>query len=1059
MPLADLALRAALNDRGVEGDWTFSALDLGGAQLEDVRLGPQTSPTLTAETLAVRFAWRGVAPSLAAVEAEKLVLTVHWSEAGFDLGAIEPFLGADRQPARPSPRIAANLRNATVRLVLPMGVVAATGEASGVLTRDFAANAVIVPTSLEGEGGALSRLEGTLAVRTAGEALAADLQASLASTILTRPEIAGQALRLTGRGEIAHDRSFSRAAAELVGRRLAVGPYAAQAPILSASFEAGADGRWTAALTHAAAGAGLAGVALDRAGLRVDLEGKGQEAAGTWRVTTAAATSLGVISTGAGAEGAIKASWREKPSILIEGTAKSMSAGLPAQERAAFVRGLPSLAGLPPGPLMADARSALDRALADFSWAAPVRLTVEGAATAFSVPGRVELRAKSGATLDAAARVDAPLVYWPLPDGAATLAGEAALRGDGLPALDIAVRRMVLGPEGAIDATVRLAPWQVEAARLAAPELTVRGPFSAIVVDGTMEMSGPAGALEIKGLQAPLALQIASTDAGLRVAPRNGAPATIEIAAIEGALGRFEDIALTLSPRDGAFFSADGNGRLGGGFALGAVQMAGPAATLRWDGVRVDLTGDARAPLAAFTVTAPEYASVLATERRLEIAGAALAGTAAFPSGAPWRVEGVFDGATVNDPGLPVHVTALRLPWSAAPDAAGEAVIRFAGGEARVTDKEAAPRFEPFAIADIEGEFLGGKVKALGAVRLAAGQQPLAAFESTHDFASGAGEAHVLVRRLTFSSALELDKVTPLARGVVAGVRGPVDGDFAARWGPDQFATTGTLTLDGIDAATLGLGPIEGISGTIAFDDLALLTTPPGQSLSIASINPGVAVRDGVVRFQLKENATVALEEARFPFAQGVLSVAPTEIVIGAERTDYRLRLSEIDMAALVGELRLKDLTATGTAEGEFPLIISPRGARIENGLLTASPGGGVIAYTGAFGADQTGPARLAFDALKSFRYDSLSLTFNGDLDGEIVSEIKFGGVNMAPVNPGIAIPGAARMSGTEGLPFRFNVTVRAPFQALLNEAARLADPLKRLDDARKPSLDPAQVP
>jgi hypothetical protein len=115
---------------------------------------------------------------------------------------------------------------------------------------------------------------------------------------------------------------------------------------------------------------------------------------------------------------------------------------------------------------------------------------------------------------------------------------------------------------------------------------------------------------------------------------------------------------------------------------------------------------------------------------------------------------------------------------------------------------------------------------------------------------------------------------------------------------------------------------------------------------------------------------------------------------------------------------------------------------RIEGGRLEAAPGGGTIAYKSA--ASPGGAAGLAFDALRTFRYDNLSLELDGDLDGELVSAIKFEGVNREPVDPGSSIVPIRIV----GIPFKFNVTVRAPFMSLAQSAAGLGDATRYIEEA-----------
>src|SRR3546814_18213074 len=60
----------------------------------------------------------------------------------------------------------------------------------------------------------------------------------------------------------------------------------------------------------------------------------------------------------------------------------------------------------------------------------------------------------------------------------------------------------------------------------------------------------------------------------------------------------------------------------------------------------------------------------------------------------------------------------------------------------------------------------------------------------------------------------------------------------------------------------------------------------------------------------------------------------------------------------------------------------------------------------------------------------------DGQLDGEIISTVLFNGSNQKPVNPtGSSLPVKAT-----GLPFQFNIPIRAPFRALLNTPESFTD-------------------
>ena len=49
------------------------------------------------------------------------------------------------------------------------------------------------------------------------------------------------------------------------------------------------------------------------------------------------------------------------------------------------------------------------------------------------------------------------------------------------------------------------------------------------------------------------------------------------------------------------------------------------------------------------------------------------------------------------------------------------------------------------------------------------------------------------------------------------------------------------------------------------------LTTPPGQTLAVKSINPGILVENGVIRYQLLPHQLVKIERGEWPFMGGRL--------------------------------------------------------------------------------------------------------------------------------------------------------------------------------------------
>ena len=359
------------------------------------------------------------------------------------------------------------------------------------------------------------------------------------------------------------------------------------------------------------------------------------------------------------------------------------------------------------------------------------------------------------------------------------------------------------------------------------------------------------------------------------------------------------------------------------------------------------------------------------------------------------------------------------------------------GTEFDLTDRLDPARFERLHATGATLTLADNRITANALLREAKTSREVGAVKVRHDLATASGHADISVDNLVFDKGFQPAQLTRLALGVVANVNGKVTGDGVIDWNARGVTSSGTFGTENLDLAA-AFGPVKGLKGKLVFTDLLGMVTAPHQKLTVASINPGIEVTEGVVDISLLPDQVLRLHDARWPFLGGTLVLEPTDLRLGlAEARRYTLTVIGIDAAKFIEKMELGNLAATGTFDGQFPLIFDANGGRIEEGTLVSRAPGGNVSYIGALTYENMGAmANFAFDALKSLDYKTMTIAMRGDLEGEIVTNVKFGGVKQGA--------GTKRNFITKqvaNLPIQFNVNIRAPFYQLITSFKAMYDP------------------
>lgn len=999
-PIAENFVTRELNRRGVQADYDLVDVGFRTQRIENIILGNPRRPDLTARWVEVDIAFTGLTPQVAAVRAGGVRLRGSLQEGVLKLGELDKF----RDPASTAP------------FSLP-DILLSLADARVTLDTD----AGRVGMQIDGSGNLRSGFRGTIAAAMPSGAVAGCRLAMGRAMI----DLAMRGGRPQLRGPVRADAFGCPASGVAMAR-----PAATVELTLGQALD-----RWTGHLD-------LSGQALKGGGLvlaapqgRVTFDGDAARTAGQAKIGAAALSGQGAALRKA----ALTGDW----AVGQEGTHfKGRLAGddlhFAGRDPLGGLR--TSAAGTPVAPLAARLADSAERASRRNRVGITFALVQkDGAGSIALTDGGLD--AQSGARIGLA-QGSRLTIAWP---GKAAgldwaLDGAATTKGGGLPRAALKLARR---PGGGFGGQLFVDPYTAGDARLALETVRFTADRGGATRFTTMiRLDGPLPDGRLRGLTLPVEGHVAANGA-MTINP-GCVPLTLTEARYGAfALGRTRQ---TMCPAEGGAMLALGPGRVRGGVAIR------------------DLALDGRSGDSPMRLTATQARMVLGRP------GFALADPKLTigPQDAPVRLTATsLDGATTLG-GFAGRIGGAGGQIGAVPLIVeqGAGGWRFAGGALSlkvamtVRDSQASARFNPMPMPDFAMTLKDGRIAATGTLTAPRGSAAVLKVAIAHDLSIGRGHADLDVPGLVFNAGLQPDELTPLALGVVANVNATVKGKGRIDWAAAGVTSTGTFRTDNANLAA-AFGPVEGLSGEIRFTDLINLVTAPGQEARIKSVNPGVEVRDGVVRYRLEPGQKVQIEGGGWPFSGGELALLPTTMDFSADVDRYMtFRVIGLDAGAFIQAMELDNVSATGTFDGIMPLIFNAQGGRVAGGVLVARQQGmpplimpegvlptipcdptrqsGVLSYIGPVSNEQLGTmGRMAFDALKNLQYKCLTILMDGALDGEMVTNVVFNGVNRGQI--GGAPAGLAK--NFTGLPFIFNVRIAAPFRGLLGTAQSFIDP------------------
>ncbi|HUD30400.1 MAG TPA: YdbH domain-containing protein [Novosphingobium sp.] len=395
-------------------------------------------------------------------------------------------------------------------------------------------------------------------------------------------------------------------------------------------------------------------------------------------------------------------------------------------------------------------------------------------------------------------------------------------------------------------------------------------------------------------------------------------------------------------------------------------------------------------------------------------------------------IAGTFDEADIGLAAVPLDMKQAAGRWHYA-----GGVLGIEGARFTLVDRQPVARFQPLVSRDATLRLVDNRITAQALLREPTTDRAIVRADIAHDLSSAAGHADLAVDGIVFDERLQADTLSRTLLGVVSGLKGEVRGTGRIDWNTRAVTSRGRFATEGVDFAA-AFGPVRGLSGEVVFTDLLGMVTAPNQTVRIASVNPGIEVTDGVLSYEMRPGYNLQVNGAQWPFMDGTLNLDPARMQIGvAETRHYTLRVTGLNAATFIQHLEMENISATGTFDGEMPMVFDENGGRIENGYLVSRAPGGNVSYNGALTyKDLSAMGNFAFDALRSVDYRNMEIGLGGSLSGEILTRISFDGLSQGE--------GASKNFLTKQiakLPIRFVVNVKAPFFSLFGSMRSLYDP------------------
>lgn len=975
--IADRFVQNELEARGVRATYKIDQVGFRTQRIRDLVIGDPANPDLVAKLVDIDVALNFSGANLRDVRADGVKIRGRFANGKLSFGELDKFSDPDSKEPFEWPDIGLVVRNAQARIETPWGVIGAGLNGSGLLRNRFVADLSLRSPGLAGGGCMVpaTRFDGKLLLEW------------------RQPHLIGP---------------FSTSSLNCRSLGLAVA-----APLLDADMKLSERfDKWVGDIGFTAQKLDYPGVALGQPAGKFSVDGGRSRTNFALSLDRAVFRSapLTVAKLAIDAKGYVGMNG-EKFAVSARGNASVANGSLDRGTLGGFNAIARQARSSPVGPLLARIAPVLERAGDRFDGSLDFDSFRDFQGRMGATIGSMVLTTASGARLgqSGSLALQNTAEGWRLVSPV-----ELRLGGRDLPSTTIA-----LGPAsgGQWSGKLAIAPYATGGASLVVPGVTFSGrPGGSWAFNGQAKLSGPLPGGMVSGLVLPVTGRYNDGALSLYDSCQNLRFDSLRISSLS-----LRGQALRLCPDARRSMLTVGNG---------ATRFAANVANFAAQGNLGSSPISARSANVRFTlangfVARDVKVALGEPDARTDFTVAMLAGQFG-----PEAIAGTLSGGSGRIGKVPLLIDEAAGQWRYLKS------VLILDSSLRVLDAEQVDRFQPMNVPDLMFTLENNVISAIGHLVEPKTGVRVADVDIQHNLRSSTGRALLSVDGLRFNENFQPELLTPLTLGVVANVDGAVFGDGRIEWDGNGVRSTGRFATRGMDLAA-AFGPVEGLTTEVVFTDLLGLETGPSQLATVDSINPGIPALNGQIRYRLLPDQKVAIETARWPFAGGELILEPTVLDFGVER-DRRLtfRVIGLDAEKFLAGYDFQNLRVSGVFDGTLPMVFNQDGGRIVGGALVSRPGGGEVSYLGELAYEDMGVfANYAFEALRSIRYTSLTIGVGGDLDGEIVTDISFTGLQQGS--------GAKRNFITKQLariPIKFNVSITAEFLKLIGSIRGLYD-------------------